>query len=76
MIETNEKSCDYVTIQWWASPDPRDNEYCIFLKLEERKRSFKFKIPNQCDVERSLRNDPYVSHSMCIQISPNNNAAK
>ncbi|CAG7725785.1 unnamed protein product [Allacma fusca] len=68
--DRQERSCDSVKIQWQPSPEPKDNEYCIFLKEETRKRIFKFKKPNQCDVERSLNSDPYVTHSMCIQRSP------
>lgn len=62
------RTCDSVTLQWWPSPDIRDNEYCIFLKEESRpRRHFTFKKPNQCDVDRSLRSDPYVTHSLCVQ---------
>ncbi|ODM89023.1 Protein NDNF [Orchesella cincta] len=69
--DESRRTCDSVTIQWWPSPDPRDNEYCIFLKEETRKkRIFQFKKPNQCDVERSLKSDPYVSLSLCLQRDP------
>ena len=65
----SKRSCDSVKIFWQPSPEPRDNEYCMFFKEETRRRNFNFKKPNQCDVERSLNSDPYVTHSLCLQKS-------
>lgn len=66
------RTCDSVTVGWYASPSKKLTRYCLVVKEGRLREMEGYRMPNQCGLENRLKKSADFAVKYCIDKKSSN----